>query len=56
MTAQILATRPGGLWPAPGEELEVGDQEGAELVAAELAVPVVEKRPPIKRSQRTKAV
>jgi hypothetical protein len=34
----------GSDWPAPGDPLEVDDDEGAQLCAAHLAVPVVEER------------
>jgi hypothetical protein len=34
----------GSDWPGPGEVLEVDGDEGAQLCAAHLAVPVVEER------------
>ena len=46
MLAKISGGRGDGSdWPEPGGELDVGDEEGAHLCAAQLAVPVpVEER------------
>ena len=38
MVARISGTRDGEDWPAPGEILECGDAEGAELLMNQLAV------------------
>ena len=42
MKAVLTGTRDGVPWPAPGEELTVPDEEGAQLCAQGQAVPVVE--------------
>jgi hypothetical protein len=50
MKVVMSGTRNGENWPLPGEELEVPDEEGANMCANELASPVrsdqddVEKR------------
>ena len=46
MLVQVSGGRGDGTeWPRPGEELDVGDDEGRHLCAARLAVPVpVEER------------
>lgn len=38
--ARITGTRNGVEWPAPGEHLDVPDDEGAQLCAQGLATPV----------------
>lgn len=38
MVARISGTRDGEDWPAPGQILECGDVEGAELIMNHLAV------------------
>lgn len=40
MTKQISGTRNGLDWPAPGEEIEVSDDEGAALCEQGMAEPV----------------
>lgn len=42
MKVQISGTRNGQTWPPYNEVLEVGDEEGAELCAAGMAVPVAD--------------
>ena len=44
MRAAISGTRNGATWPPIGGEIEVGDEEGAELCAAGMATPVAEIR------------
>jgi hypothetical protein len=44
MVTSMTGTRGGVEWPLPGEELEVGDEEGAQLCAAGITVPVPEQR------------
>ena len=43
MAVSMSGTRGGEAWPGVGEELVVGDEEGAQLCAAGLAEPVAEK-------------
>lgn len=38
LIAAISGTRNGEAWPAPGEPFEVSDDEGAQLIGAQLAV------------------
>jgi hypothetical protein len=44
MKVGVSGTRNGEDWPGPGGELEVDDEEGAQLCASGLAEPVVEKK------------
>jgi len=44
MRIQIVGTRDGVAWPAPGEVKELPDHEGARLCARGFAEPVVEDR------------
>lgn len=44
MQVHMSGTRSGEQWPAPGEVLEVDDDEGAQLCAAGIAVPVREDK------------
>ena len=52
----ITGLRNGVPWPPVGETVEVPDNEGADLCAADLAEPVVEdkaeKRPAAKRAEK----
>lgn len=41
MRAQITGTRDGELWPGPGVEVDLPDEEGAALCASGHAVPAV---------------
>ncbi len=43
MTANITGCRNGVNWPAPGEEIDLPDNEAAEMCAAKYAEPVAEK-------------
>lgn len=57
MKEQILGTRDGVRWPAPGGEVNLPDREGAKLCAAGSAEPVAEvakaeQRPAPKRSEK----
>jgi hypothetical protein len=57
MKEQILGTRDGVRWPAPGGEVTLPDYEGAKLCAAGSAEPVAEptkteKRPAAKRTEK----
>lgn len=40
MAAQMTGDRDGVAWPAPGEDIDLPDAEGAEMCALGLAVPV----------------
>lgn len=51
----ISGSRNGQKWPAPGGELVVGDQEGAELCANGYAEPVAETPKPEKRTTKRKS-
>lgn len=59
MKKQILGTRDGVAWPAPGGVIELPDHEGARMCARGFAEPVVEKRvekrPAVKRAETRKA-
>lgn len=45
MVTQMSGVRHDGRhWPGPGNELEVGDEEGAALVHSGIAVPVEERK------------
>ena len=44
MRVAISGTRNGASWPPIGGEIDVGDDEGAQLCAAGMAVPVAEIR------------
>lgn len=44
LTAQLTGTRDGVDWPAKGEELDVPDDEAADLIHAGIAEPVVEDK------------
>lgn len=44
MKADVSGTRNGRPWPVRGEVVEVGDQEGADLCAAGIAVPVADDK------------
>lgn len=54
MNVSVTGTRDGQKWPPAGGEIEVGDQEGADLCAAGLADPVAEPAP-AKAEKRTAA-
>jgi hypothetical protein len=51
---QISGTRDGDPWPAPGDVLVVSDDEGAQLCANGLAVPVAESPKPETRAKTTR--
>ncbi len=46
MKTQITGTRNAQRWPAPGGEVTLPDNEGADLCAAGLAEPVAERAQP----------
>mgnify|MGYP006058158817 FL=1 len=46
MKTQLTGTRNGVRWPAPGGEVTLPDNEGADLCAAGLAEPVAERAQP----------
>ncbi|HQV83798.1 MAG TPA: hypothetical protein PLX57_11895 [Ornithinibacter sp.] len=46
MKIQLTGTRNGVRWPAPGGEVTLPDNEGADLCAAGLAEPVAEQSQP----------
>jgi len=46
MKIQLTGTRNGVRWPAPGGEVTLPDNEGADLCAAGLAEPVAERAQP----------
>jgi len=46
MKTQITGTRNGVRWPAPGGEVSLPDNEGADLCAQGLAEPVAERAKP----------
>ncbi len=50
MKQHISGTRDGERWPDVGDEIVVGDQEGADLCANGYAEPVAEKPKPEKRT------
>jgi hypothetical protein len=54
MKVQITGLRNNVRWPAPGNEVEVSDAEGAKLCASGLAAPVVEDKveKPAKRAEK----
>ena len=54
MKQQITGTRNAERWPAPGDTIVVGDDEGAELCAQGYAEPVAEKPQPDKRATSRK--
>jgi hypothetical protein len=54
MVQQISGPRDGQDWPAPGDVLVVSDDEGAQLCANGLAVPVAEKPKPETRAKTTR--
>lgn len=59
MTANITGCRNGVNWPAPGEEIDLPDNEAAEMCAAGYAEPIAEpakaeKRPAPKKSTETR--
>ena len=43
MRAAISGTRNGVTWPPIGGEIEVGDEEGAQLCAAGMATPIMQR-------------
>lgn len=45
MKVQVSGTRDGQDWPAPGDELDVTDDEAVSLLNAGLAVPVEKSEP-----------
>lgn len=61
MKVVMSGTRNGESWPLPGNDIEVPDEEGANMCANGLAVPVrsdeddVEKRAPAKKSKQASA-
>ena len=46
MKTQLTGTRNGARWPAPGGEVTLPGNEGADLCAAGLAEPVAERAQP----------
>lgn len=52
MRRQITGTRDGVDWPAPGGEMVVPDDEGAQLCAMGAALPVAEERTEETRAPR----
>ena len=61
MKVVMSGTRNGEAWPLPGGEIEVPDDEGANMCANGLATPVrsdeddVEKRAPAKKAEKDTA-
>lgn len=61
MKVVMSGTRNGESWPLPGNDVEVPDDEGANMCANGLAVPVrsdeddVEKRAPAKKAKQASA-
>lgn len=52
MKVAMSGTRDGVNWPLPGEELEVPDEEGANMCANGLAVPVAKKDAGVEKREK----
>lgn len=53
MTTQMSGSRPdGNRWPQPGTDFEVSDEEGAQLCANGIAVPVAEARAEERKAEK----
>ncbi|GAA4849716.1 hypothetical protein GCM10023403_10600 [Pseudonocardia benzenivorans] len=55
MKHQISGTRDGVEWPAPGEEIDLPDDEAAAVCHTGMGEPVAEKKAPEKRPAAGKA-
>jgi hypothetical protein len=53
MKVVMSGTRNGANWPLPGEELEVPDEEGANMCANGLAIPVTRKNKGVETREET---
>jgi hypothetical protein len=52
MKVVMSGTRNGENWPLPGEELEVPDEEGANMCANGLAIPVAKKDAAVEKREK----
>jgi hypothetical protein len=52
MKVVMSGTRNGESWPLPGEEIEVPDDEGAQMCANGLAIPVAKKDAAVEKREK----